>query len=103
MGRLEDGKGDGRKEDGRSSLTEIERDGRVLLPAAAAVGVRQLQELRGPVARGLHGRERRGDAWEGGQLRAQGGGRRWRQEEVRGQSAGPVLPELTLTEFLCCG
>merc|ERR1712139_614407 len=80
---LEDGQGDRRQEDGGSSLIEEQRDGRVLVHAAAAFGVRQLQELRGPLASGLHGRERCGDAWEGGRLRAQGGSLCWWQEEVR--------------------
>merc|ERR1712023_590347 len=39
-------------------------------------------KLRGPVARGVHGWQRRGDAWQGDLVRAQGGGQRWRQEEV---------------------
>merc|ERR1711865_1320849 len=81
-GRLEDGQRNRWQEDGGSALSEVERDGRVLLPAAAAAGVRLLQELRGPLACGLHGRERCGHAREGGQLRAQGGGRRRWQEEM---------------------
>merc|ERR1712187_1048412 len=58
-------------------------DGSVQLPAAAAIGLRHLQELRGPLARGLHGWQWRGHAWQGHLLRAQGGGWwcRW-QEEV---------------------
>merc|ERR1712050_569712 len=43
---------------------------------------RHLQELRRPVPCCIHGRQRRGDAWQGHFLRAQGGGWcRW-QEEV---------------------
>merc|ERR1712108_105138 len=42
---VEDGKRDRRKEDGGSSLPEVQRDGRVLLRAPAATCVRHLQEL----------------------------------------------------------
>merc|ERR1711881_434719 len=80
--QVEDGKGDRRKEDGGPTLAEIERDGSVLLPATAAAGVRQLQELRGPLACRVLGRQRRGDAWKGRDLR----------EEVRaGRRANPDL------------
>merc|ERR1739848_336938 len=83
--QVEDGKGDRRKEDGGPTLAEIERDGSVLLPATAAAGVRQLQELRGPLACRFLGRQRRGDAWKGRDLREEGGGGRRRQEEVRAE------------------
>merc|ERR1711988_389375 len=77
------GQGDRRQEDGGPTLAEIQRDGSVQLPAAAAPGVRHLQELRGPLPRCFHGWQRRGDAWESHLVRAQGGGwRRRRQEEV---------------------
>merc|ERR1712157_650154 len=49
---------------------------------AAAACVRYLQELRGLVARGLHGRQWCRHAREGDLMRAQGGGRRRWQEEV---------------------
>merc|ERR1712139_723760 len=80
--------GDWRQEDGGPPRAEVERDGAVHVPAAAAARVRHLQELRGPLPRGLHGRQRRGDAREGGVLRAKGGGQRrgW-QEEVGGVAA----------------
>merc|ERR1711908_191080 len=48
-------KEDWRQEDGGPSLPEVQRDGRVQLPASAAARVRQLQELRGLVSRRLHG------------------------------------------------
>merc|ERR1712087_270384 len=83
---VEDGQGDRRQEDGGPPLPQVQRDGSVQLPAAAAARVRHLQELRGPVARGFHGRQRRCDAWQGHLLRAQGGGRRRRQEEVSASS-----------------
>merc|ERR1711862_539389 len=69
-------------------------DGAVQLPAAAAAGVRHLQELRGPLPRGLHGWQRRGDAWQGDLVRAEGGGRRGWQEEVS------LLRELYLFRFV---
>merc|ERR1712066_545658 len=70
--QVEDGQGD-----------RWQEDGSVQLPAAAAPGVRHLQELRGPVPRCLHGWQRRGDAWQSHLVRAQGRGWRcWRQEEV---------------------
>merc|ERR1711970_286744 len=81
---VEDGQGDGRQEDGGSPLAEVERNGAVQLPATAAARLRHLQELRGPIPRRVHGWERRGDAGQGGVLRAQGGGCRGRQEEVIG-------------------
>merc|ERR1712066_1125260 len=68
---------------GGPTLAEVKRDGSVQLPAAAAPGVRHLQELRGPLPCCLHGRQRRGDAWQGHLVRAEGRGRRWRKEEVR--------------------
>merc|ERR1712060_595858 len=80
--QVEDGQGDRWQEDGGSSLPEVERDGSVQLPAAAATGLRHVQELRGPLPRRLHGRQRGGDAWQGHLVREEGGGRRWRKEEV---------------------
>merc|ERR1719281_481396 len=82
--QVEDGQRNRRKEDGGPPLAEIERDGSVLLPATAAAGVRQLQELRGPLACRFLGRQRRGDAWKGRDLREEGGSGRRRLEEVRG-------------------
>merc|ERR1711972_582688 len=69
--QVEDGQGDGRQEDGGPALTEVERDGAVQLPAAAAPGLRHVQELRGPFPCRLHGWQRRGDAWQGYLVRAQ--------------------------------
>merc|ERR1712216_934348 len=43
--QVEDGQGDRWQEDGRTSLLEVQRDGRVLLCTSAASGVRHLQEL----------------------------------------------------------
>merc|ERR1712217_214877 len=84
--QVEDGQGDWRQEDGGPTLAEVERDGAVQLPATAAPGVRYLQELRGSLARCLHGWQRRGDAWQGHLVRAQGRGWRcWWQEEVSGE------------------
>merc|ERR1712060_529270 len=71
-----------------SSLTEVERDGPVQLRATAALGVRHVQELRGLVARGVHGWEWCGDVGQGHLLRAQGGSRWRRQEEVRSPRLG---------------
>merc|ERR1712217_963147 len=88
--QVEDGQGDRGQENGGSALAEVERDGAVQLPASAALGVRHLQELRGPLARRLHGWQWSGDAWQGHLLRAQGrcGWWRWRQEEVRQMRLG---------------
>merc|ERR1719281_1370675 len=81
--QVEDGQGDRWEEDGGPARPEIERDGGGLVSASAAAGLRHLQELRGPLACGLHGRQRRGDAWQGGRVREEGGGcGSWRQEEV---------------------
>merc|ERR1712183_1208075 len=44
--RLEDGKGDWWQENGRPSLFEVERDGRVRIPATAASGLRLFQIAR---------------------------------------------------------
>merc|ERR1712050_533840 len=86
----EDGQGDWWEEDGGAALAEVQRDGPVQLPAPAAAGVRHLQELRGPLPRGLHGRQRCGDAWEGDLLRAEGGSRRrWQEEVIR---LGSLVP-----------
>merc|ERR1712039_25244 len=63
--RLEDGKRDWRKENGRPSLFEVQRDGRVCIPATAAVGLRFIQELRRIVPCSFHGWERCCDAWQG--------------------------------------
>merc|ERR1712066_662787 len=88
--------GDWRQENGGSSLAEVERDGAVQLPAPAAARLRHLQELRGPLPRRVHGRQWRRDVGKGRVLRAQGGGRSGRQEEVRVWHAGltltPVFP-----------
>merc|ERR1712135_87824 len=43
--QVEDGEGDGWKETRGSSLLEVERDGRVLLPAATTARLRHVQEL----------------------------------------------------------
>merc|ERR1712086_46978 len=88
--QVEDGQGDWRKEDGGAALTEVERDGPMLLPATAAACVRHLQELRGPVPCRLHGWQRCRDAWEGRDLRAQGGWCGGRQEEVNWHP-GPLM------------
>merc|ERR1711982_323670 len=74
--------GDRWQEDGGPPLLEVQRDGPVQLPAPAALGVRHLQELRGPVPCCLHGWQRCCHAWQGHLLRAQGGGFRRRQEEM---------------------
>merc|ERR1712176_169967 len=79
---MEDGQGDWREENGGSALSQIQRDGPVLLPAPAALGVRHVQELRGFVTRRVHGWQRCGHVGQGGLMRAEGGGRRWRQEEM---------------------
>merc|ERR1711972_1307367 len=79
---MEDGQGDWRKKDGGPALAQVKRDGAVQLPAAAAAGVRHVQELRGPFACRFHGWQRSCDAWESDLLRAEGGGCRRRQEEV---------------------
>merc|ERR1712146_842942 len=86
---LEDGQGDWWQEDGGSPRAEVERDGAVHVPAAAAARVRHLQELRGPLPCRLHGRQRRGDAWEGGLLREEGGGKRRRWQEEVGLAERP--------------
>merc|ERR1711876_27133 len=85
--QVEDGQGDGWQEDGGSALAEVERDGTVQLSAAAAARLRHLQELRGPLASCVHGRQRRGHAWQSHLLRAQGGCWCRRQEEVRSRSS----------------
>merc|ERR1711972_156709 len=100
--QVEDGQGDGRQEDGGPALAEVERDGSVQLPAAAAVGLRHLQELRGPLARCLHGWQWCGDAWQGHLLRAQGGGWRCRRQEEVSIGCGDGMG-LTPTEtWLAC-
>merc|ERR1711953_1121637 len=71
--RLEDGKGNRWQKDGRASLFEVKRDGRVFLPATTTIGLRYLQELRGSVACRIHGRQRCCDVGKGRELRAQGG------------------------------
>merc|ERR1711862_426349 len=96
---VEDGQGDGRQEDGGPPLPQVQRDGSVQLPAAAAARVRHLQELRGPVARGVHGRQWCCDAWQGHLLRAQGGGWRRRQEEVSWER-GPAVDATNVSSFL---
>merc|ERR1712164_223170 len=72
---LEDRQGDGRQEDGGASLDEVERDGGVHVHAAAAARGGHVQELRGPVAHRLPGRERRRDAWQDRVGGAEGRGR----------------------------
>merc|ERR1719445_247257 len=79
---VEDGKGNWRQEDGGASLLEVQRDGSVQLRSSAATGVRHIQELRGPVACGFHGRQWCSHVGQGDLLRAQGRGCRWWQEEV---------------------
>merc|ERR1712113_1217262 len=56
------------EETGGSSFLEVQRDGGMLLPAAAAIGVRHFQELRGPLARCFHGRQWRRDVGQGHEL-----------------------------------
>merc|ERR1712217_659546 len=104
--QVEDGPGDGRQEDGGPALAEVERDGAVQLPAAAAFGLRHLQELRGPLPRCLHGRQRCCNAWQGHLVRAQGRGWwRRRQEEVSAKRCtlirhnAPRKHALTCTEL----
>merc|ERR1711972_415518 len=80
--QVEDGEGDRWQKNGGSALAEVERDGSVQLPAAAAARLRHVQELRGPFPCRIHGRQWRRYVGKGGVLRAQGGGRRRRQEEV---------------------
>merc|ERR1712084_98180 len=80
--QVEDGQGDWRQKDGRSPFLEVQRDGSVQLRAAAAIGVRHLQELRGLVACCIHGWQWCGHVGQGDLLRAQGGSGCWRQEEV---------------------
>merc|ERR1712066_703881 len=63
--QVEDGERDWWQEDGGSALAEVERDGAMQLPASAALGVRHLQELRGPLPRCLHGRQWRCYAGKG--------------------------------------
>merc|ERR1712166_203329 len=81
---LEDGKGNRRKKVGGSSLPEVQRDGRMLLPASAAARRRHLQELRGSLACGFHGWQRCGHVGQGHLLRANRCCRQgWWQEEMR--------------------
>merc|ERR1712060_145133 len=80
--QVEDGQGDWREENGRPALAEVERDGTVQLPASAAPCLRHLQELRGPFACCLHGRQWCCHAWQGDLLRAQRGCQCRGQEEV---------------------
>merc|ERR1712151_632357 len=77
---VENGQRNRRKENGRPTFFEVQRDGRVLLPATAAIGVRLLQELRGPLARCFHGWQRSRHVGQGCELRKEGGGREGRQE-----------------------
>merc|ERR1712183_175162 len=93
--RLEDGQGDWRKENGRSALFEIERDGRVRFPATAAFGLRLFQELRGFVPSSIHGRQRCCHAWQGCLLRAEARCCCRRQEEMR-RDVRPCLEECRL-------
>merc|ERR1712186_306794 len=64
------GKETGGKKMEEPLLPEVKRDGPVQLPATAAPRLRHLQELRGAVARGIHGWQRRGHVGEGHLLRA---------------------------------
>merc|ERR1712139_610170 len=85
--QVEDGKGDWRQEDGRSSLPQVERDGRMFLSTAAAARVRHFQELRGLVTCCLHGWQWSGDVGKGNLMRTEGGRRQgWWQEEVKNHS-----------------
>merc|ERR1712032_1298332 len=83
----------------------------------AAPRVRHLQELRGPLPRGVHGRQRRGHARKGNLVREKGRWRwRRRQEEVsrvqrvsseRRQRLGffldgGVLAQLPRAIWFCC-
>merc|ERR1712187_804676 len=95
--QVEDGQGDRRQEDGRSALVEVERNGPVQFCTTAAFGVRHIQELRGFVTCGLHGRKWCSDAGQGHLLRAQGGSRWWRQEEVR----SPRLDKCDIQAYAC--
>merc|ERR1711974_145618 len=98
--QVEDGQGDRRQEDGGPPLLEVQRDGPVQLPASAAARLRHLQELRGFVPRRLHGWQWSGDARESGVLREEGGGCRWRQEEVR--ESGGITAALAMRQLLSC-
>merc|ERR1712187_939861 len=89
--RVEDGQRNWWKEDGRASLFEVQRDGRVLVPATAAIGLRHLQELRGPVTCRIHGWQWRRHVGQGGELRTENGGCRWRQEEVSRLGSDHIL------------
>merc|ERR1712019_291702 len=60
--------GDWWQEDGGSSLFEVQRDGGVLLPTSAAIGVRHLQELRRPFSCRFHGWQRGCHVGQGHQL-----------------------------------
>merc|ERR1712060_398933 len=80
--QVEDGQRDWRQKDGGPALPQIQRDGPMLLPAPAAIGMRHVQELRGLVARRVHGRQRCGHVGKGCLLRAERGGRRGRQGKV---------------------
>merc|ERR1712178_399042 len=70
--QVEDGQGDRRQENGGPPLIEVKRNGRMLLCASAAPGVRHLQELRGSFTRCIHGWQWCCDAWKGHLLRAEG-------------------------------
>merc|ERR1712179_318172 len=87
--RLEDGEGNWGQKDGGPALAEIQRDGGVCFPAAAAIGLRLVQELRGSVPGSFHGRERCCDAWQGGVLRAEARCCWRRKEEVSGSRLMP--------------
>merc|ERR1712014_288594 len=76
--RVENGQRDRWKENGRPTFLEVQRDGRVLLPATAAISVRLLQELRGPLARCFHGWKWRCYVGQSRELRKEGGGRKGR-------------------------
>merc|ERR1712083_1023951 len=88
---VEDGKGNRWEKNGGPALLEVQRDGPVQLPAAAAIGVRYFQELRGTFTCCLHGWQRRCDAWQSHLLRAEGGSScRW-QEKMSPQHPSRIV------------
>merc|ERR1711865_425119 len=89
------------------------RDGRVHFPATAAIGMRFIQKLRGPLARCLHGWQWRGDAWQGHLLRTEDGSGWGRKEEgsrtptgsrtpnCRGEAWGVAAHESSIMQLSC--
>merc|ERR1712007_46601 len=65
------GKETGGKKNGGSSFIEIERDGAVQFPAAAASCLRHVQKLRRPLSRRVHGRQWCGHVRQGHLVRFQ--------------------------------